>query len=268
MAATGFTPISLYYTTTASAVPTAGNLVAGELALNNNDGKLFYKDSSGVVQTIASKAGNVNVSSFSGGSTGLTPNTATTGAITLAGTLAVANGGTGVTTSTGSGANVLGTTPSFATTVGVGAATAAASGAGVTFPATQSQSSDANTLDDYEEGTWTPSFTPGSGSITTQSGSGRYTKIGNMVVLTGTVTVTLWGTAAGGVDVTGMPFTNADKLCATGTEAAVNGKTCSGRQPTTGSTTFALVFYDNGGIASSGGVGATYIFSSTYRTTQ
>ena len=56
MAQTGYTPISLYYTTTASAAPTAGNLVAGELALNNNDGKLFYKDSSGVVQTIATKA--------------------------------------------------------------------------------------------------------------------------------------------------------------------------------------------------------------------
>jgi hypothetical protein len=58
MAQTGFTPISLYYTATAAATPTAGNLVAGELALNNNDGKLFYKDSNGVVQTIASKAGN------------------------------------------------------------------------------------------------------------------------------------------------------------------------------------------------------------------
>jgi hypothetical protein len=45
----------LYYTTTAAAAPTAGNLVAGELAINTNDGKLFYKDSSGVVQTIASK---------------------------------------------------------------------------------------------------------------------------------------------------------------------------------------------------------------------
>jgi hypothetical protein len=56
MAQTGFTPISLYYTATAAATPTAGNLVAGELALNNNDGKLFYKDSSGVVQTIATKA--------------------------------------------------------------------------------------------------------------------------------------------------------------------------------------------------------------------
>ena len=58
MAATGYTPISLYYTTTASAAPTAGNLVAGELAINTNDGVLYYKDSSGVVQSIASKAGN------------------------------------------------------------------------------------------------------------------------------------------------------------------------------------------------------------------
>jgi hypothetical protein len=56
MAATNFTPISLYYSSTASAVPTAGNLVAGELALNNLDGKLFYKDSAGVVQTMATKA--------------------------------------------------------------------------------------------------------------------------------------------------------------------------------------------------------------------
>jgi hypothetical protein len=100
MAQTNYTPISLYYSATASATPTAGNLVAGELALNTNDGKLFYKDSSGVVQTLASKAGNVNVSTFSGGTTGLTPNTATTGAVTLAGTLNVANGGTGLTTLT------------------------------------------------------------------------------------------------------------------------------------------------------------------------
>jgi len=101
MAQTNYTPISLYYSTTASTAPTAGNLVDGELAINTNDGKLYYKDSSGVVQTIASKAGNTNVSSFSGGSTGLTPSTATTGAVSLAGTLAVGYGGTGATTITG-----------------------------------------------------------------------------------------------------------------------------------------------------------------------
>ena len=54
-------------------------------------------------------------------------------------------------------------------------------GTGIAFPATQSASSDANTLDDYEEGTWTPTatgFSTGSGWV------GTYTKIGRMVYLT------------------------------------------------------------------------------------
>jgi hypothetical protein len=57
MAQTGYTPISIYYSATTTNVPTAGNLVAGELAINTADGKLFYKDSSGVVQVIAGKGG-------------------------------------------------------------------------------------------------------------------------------------------------------------------------------------------------------------------
>jgi hypothetical protein len=56
MAQTGYTPISLYYTTTASATPSAVNLTSGELAINITDGKLYYKDNSGVVQLLASKA--------------------------------------------------------------------------------------------------------------------------------------------------------------------------------------------------------------------
>lgn len=56
MAQANYTPISLYYSTTASAVPTAANLVQGELAINTNDGKLYYEDSSGVVQVLASKS--------------------------------------------------------------------------------------------------------------------------------------------------------------------------------------------------------------------
>lgn len=55
MAQTGYTPIQLYNSATASAAPTAGNLAAGELAINTADGKLFYKDSGGAVQVIASK---------------------------------------------------------------------------------------------------------------------------------------------------------------------------------------------------------------------
>jgi hypothetical protein len=55
MAQNGFTPIKIYSSTTAAAVPTAGNLEQGELAINTNDGKLFYEDSSGVVQVMATK---------------------------------------------------------------------------------------------------------------------------------------------------------------------------------------------------------------------
>ena len=56
MAQTNYTPISLYYSSTSTNTPSAGNLVAGELAINTADGKLFYKDSGGSVQVLASKA--------------------------------------------------------------------------------------------------------------------------------------------------------------------------------------------------------------------
>ena len=54
MAAAGFTPIQIYYSTTASAVPTAGNLLPGELGLNIADMKLYCENSSGVVTLLAS----------------------------------------------------------------------------------------------------------------------------------------------------------------------------------------------------------------------
>jgi len=58
---------------------------------------------------------NAGVSSFSAGSTGLTPSGSTIGAVTLGGILNVANGGTGVTTSTGTGSTVLNTSPTLVT---------------------------------------------------------------------------------------------------------------------------------------------------------
>ena len=68
----------------------------------------------------------------------------------------------GTLITTAGGQAVAGTTADFSSTIkggatiSVGGATPSASGAGITFPATQSASTDANTLDDYEEGTWTP----------------------------------------------------------------------------------------------------------------
>ncbi len=58
MSQAGYTPIQLYYSTTAAATPSAGNLAAGELAVNITDGKLFYKDNGGVVRVLATAAGS------------------------------------------------------------------------------------------------------------------------------------------------------------------------------------------------------------------
>jgi hypothetical protein len=97
MAQTNYTPIQLYYSTTAAAVPVNTNLANGELAINIQDEKLYFKNAAGTVKLLASNATSAPVLSFSAGTTGFTPSTATTGAITLAGTLATTNGGTGLT---------------------------------------------------------------------------------------------------------------------------------------------------------------------------
>lgn len=115
MAASGSTAVSLYFSTTAATAPIAGNLVAGELAINTLDEKIYFKNSSGVVKMIASTAsGTVSSVALSGGTTGLTTSggpITTTGTITLAGTLAIANGGTGLA-SVGTAGNVLTSTGS------------------------------------------------------------------------------------------------------------------------------------------------------------
>lgn len=120
MAQAGYTPILIYGSGTASAVPINTNLTSSangaELALNYADGKLYYKDNAGAVQLLASKAGasgSVTSVNVSGGTTGLTTSggpVTTSGTITLAGTLVVANGGTGLSTTTAYGLIAAGTT--------------------------------------------------------------------------------------------------------------------------------------------------------------
>jgi hypothetical protein len=84
----------------------------------------------------------------------------------------ILDGTNGITTNAG--------TLLSASTIGVGGTTPSTSGAGISFPATQSASTDANTLDDYEEGTWTPTDGSGAGLSLTVTGA-TYTKIGRMV---------------------------------------------------------------------------------------
>ena len=100
MSQAGYTPIQLYYSTTAAAVPVNTNLANGELAINITDGKLYYKDNGGTVRLLASNATSAPVLSFQTSLGGLTPSTATTGVVTLAGTLNTTSGGTGLTSYT------------------------------------------------------------------------------------------------------------------------------------------------------------------------
>jgi hypothetical protein len=137
-------------------------------------------------------------------------------------------------------------TPAFASTIGVGGATAAASGAGITFPATASASSDANTLDDYEEGTWTPSYSAdGGGSSGTPSiASGTYVKIGRMVYIAGSLAATR-GTLSGTIQVSGLPFTSrsspgGNAICIIARRRWDTTFTCGG-QVDASSTSFSLV---------------------------
>lgn len=102
MAQSGYTPIKLYYSTTASATPSGANLANGELAINILDEKLYFKNNAGTVKLLASSS--AAATTFSAGTTGFTPNTATSGAVTLAGTLGTANGGTNLTSFTSGGA--------------------------------------------------------------------------------------------------------------------------------------------------------------------
>jgi hypothetical protein len=111
-------------------------------------------------------------------------------------------------------------TPAFASTIGVGGATAAASGAGITFPATVSASSDANTLDDYEEGTFTPNLIGESGGEATYSiRDGTYTKIGRQVTVNINMAIASKGTMSGNVAINTLPFTVGDTLANTSLEA-------------------------------------------------
>jgi hypothetical protein len=105
------------------------------------------------------------------------------------------NGATAVTVDTGQ-------RTTFPTTIGVGAATPSTSGSGITFPATQSASSNANTLDDYEEGSWTPTL---GGSATYSTQRGGYVKVGRLVFIQCQLVVSAIGTGST-TTISGLPF--------------------------------------------------------------
>jgi hypothetical protein len=79
----------------------------------------------------------------------------------------------------------------------------------IIFPAAQNASAGANTLDDYEEGTWTPCLYIGGelvADMTYNTQVGLYTKIGRMVTAAGSIILTEKGSASGIATVSGLPF--------------------------------------------------------------
>jgi hypothetical protein len=83
-----------------------------------------------------------------------------------------------------------------------------ATGTGIAFPATQSASSDANTLDDYEEGTWTPTLTTNgfSAGATLSSATGTYTKVGRLVSVSAFLSMSGSTYPSGYLVIGGLPF--------------------------------------------------------------
>ena len=79
----------------------------------------------------------------------------------------------------------------------------AATSGQIQFPATQNASTNANTLDDYEEGDWTPNL---GGTATYTGQSGQYTKVGRLVNIRCSITVDVLGTGSA-FQISGLPFT-------------------------------------------------------------
>jgi hypothetical protein len=86
------------------------------------------------------------------------------------------------------------------------------SGGQIVFPSTQNASSNVNTLDDYEEGSWTPVLTfdtPGNLSVSYTRQAGQYIKIGRLVFVEFSIVTSAFThtTAIGPARITGLPFT-------------------------------------------------------------
>jgi hypothetical protein len=142
---------------------------------------------------------------------------------------------------------------------------------GISFPATQSAQSDANTLDDYEEGTFTPTVqgvtSAGTASYSVQLGS--YTKIGNLVYVNIYLSYSS-GTGTGQLRIAGLPFTSAGSLLPIASVYLDNIAVTAAHYPMNlmNASSTTIDFYQSAG----GGAGAltydaagTILLSLTYR---
>jgi hypothetical protein len=134
---------------------------------------------------------------------------------------------------------------------------------GITFPATQVPSADANTLDDYEEGTWTPVDGSGAGLSFTQSGTARYTKVGRIVFVS--LYINFPSTAnTSNVNIAGLPFTAVGSESYSYLSGRAGVLALSMGQVNTGSNGFTLYKASSSGVVNSELSSAYLILSGCY----
>ena len=195
-------------TRTGAVALVAGDLVIGQIAIVEYDGTRFQliNGNSFSNLNVSGTLGVTGITTVAAGSAALPSIVSTTGTsdtgqwFPAADTIAWSTAGTERARIDSAG-NI-----TLQKNISVGAATPTTSGTGITFPATQSASSDANTLDDYEEGTFTP--TDGSGAGLTFSGvTFRYVKIGRSVSFVGVLVYPATANT-NAASLAGMPFSS------------------------------------------------------------
>jgi hypothetical protein len=127
-----------------------------------------------------------------------------------------------------------------------------------------------NTLDDYEEGTFTAAIATASGTVSTNTATGYYTKIGNQVSVRGYLNVTSVSTPSGEANITGLPFTSGGTYIAASiylVNIAATAVTSVQAYVSPSGTTITLVIYNAGARVAAGPYFQTnsqVMYSATY----
>lgn len=203
--------------------------LAGDLAVNGGDittsstGTATVFNNNATTLCIGEAAPTVFIGATTGTATIRNATTALTGNATVGGTLGVTNAATLSNTLNVTGATTLSSTlnvtgaTTLSSTLNVTGNTTTPTAVvnAVKFPAVQVASADVNTLDDYKEGTWTPTVSFGGSSVgityDTTNTKGRYVKIGNTVFAWGRVILTSKGSSTGIARVS-LPITSLSSL--------------------------------------------------------
>lgn len=160
---------------------------------------------------VSSVANGTNATSYGASSNATGENATAVGATAVANAADATALGKGAVASAAN-ATAIGAGATSATanliTIGTAAETVSLIGGRLKFPATQITSSDANTLDDYEEGTWTPTWKFGGGNsgMTISISSANYTKTGNRCQIDTRIDMTTKGSSTGQMSLGGLPF--------------------------------------------------------------